>query len=1089
MRTKHILTALVLPALFAACTADDFNEPITGNGVADRALLSEDFKLNFGGADTRFSAGEGSGLEFSYEVGDSIGGAIIDSYTPGTGGAEDKYDVVSYISTNHPFVLDANGEWAINHTMVEGNYLFYYPYNQQNHARGAIRYSIPVMQDLSGKDGAFDPKAAIEKYNMGVAAQFLDKEDLNANVQLVNIFGYAKLKIALDNAYAGGEVDKIVLMPADASKYFHLNGQINNNAVSVLFAEYGKDAKKFQTALEAKTTTASFCLDNTATGYYDEELNTPSPVIVAKAPAGTKMEVNAQNIKTFETYIVMPAANYGSVDIYLYTTDGDVYKGGDNINIVRNAVTTVEGDLDSTNELIYVVTSEKDWNDYVSLLKKNDVANFIIATEDFSVTNTTKFPTNGAEIRVSGNLNISGDDVKDMQYITAEKITVKKGAKLTTNGTINVGKWVDDDNNPSTPKVWDQTDASVENNGTLVVTPAYDENDKVINYEGLGKVINNPGASLTVEAETVAAFVLENEIDATDEDMAHGTVTVNGELALNAGSYNDGEMTIAATGEVSGTLSNNGEYIYPAGAADDDVKGRFTPSIVNNGTILAMGEMSNEGDITNNKGAEISCDKRATNAKFVNLGKIDAKDGSKLLITENANTTDEGEVILEKLGQQNWDIEGAQGIIAYTMGASDKSIDFTTTGKGITKLYVNADLTITKYGDLKNIVVAADATLTVPAAVTLAEMTVEEGAEATIVATPAKTGDPAATTISSLTVEEDAVLNVNNPNELTATAVNNDGTIYVGGKFTTSTLEGEAGEGTFRTTSNQGSITFGKTTPTGDEAKFYEAIGTFVNEWLENTKVTGVDSWDDVTVEKIAASTWDTTSGWNGNAATALVNAYKAWKTDATTTNADVPELLNEYEAEVKDAISAAEAAANKKLAEELAEMNNAWLSGAVYVQAKAGDALNKIMSTTNTTTSVDAGFKTYLTETKYTTKPMSLSANDYKVTAVPAYSYIETYETANVYKVVATLLQFVGTSGQWNANITESKLKEKGGVVTAYEILYNEYNKSTSALGASDKLLIKNSGIVSDELATEILTKWNYTTDQVTYLIDEVIK
>ena len=165
MRTKHILTALAIPALFAACVADDFNEAVTGSDMAQRALLSEDFKLNFGGADTRFSAGDaGAPLEFSYEVGDAIGGAIIDQFDPTQTDPVKRFPIVPYVSTNHPFVLNAQGEWAIEHTMVEGNYLFYFPYNENNHARTAPVYSIPVMQDLSDKDGKFDPKAAVEKY-------------------------------------------------------------------------------------------------------------------------------------------------------------------------------------------------------------------------------------------------------------------------------------------------------------------------------------------------------------------------------------------------------------------------------------------------------------------------------------------------------------------------------------------------------------------------------------------------------------------------------------------------------------------------------------------------------------------------------------------------------------------------------------------------------------------------------------------------------------------------------------------------------------------------------------------------------------
>ena len=57
MKTKHILTAMVLPAMFAACTADDI-EGLNNVQQPERAVLSENFSLNFGGVESRLTAGE-----------------------------------------------------------------------------------------------------------------------------------------------------------------------------------------------------------------------------------------------------------------------------------------------------------------------------------------------------------------------------------------------------------------------------------------------------------------------------------------------------------------------------------------------------------------------------------------------------------------------------------------------------------------------------------------------------------------------------------------------------------------------------------------------------------------------------------------------------------------------------------------------------------------------------------------------------------------------------------------------------------------------------------------------------------------------
>ena len=1090
MRTKHILTALVLPALFAACTADDFNEPITGNGVADRALLSEDFKLYAGGADTRFSAGEGSGLEFSYEVGDSIGGAIIDEYQ-----GNDVYDVVPYISTNHPFVLDANGEWTINHTMVEGTYLFYYPYNQQNHARGPIQYSIPTIQDLSDAEGNFDPKAAIEKYNMGIGTQFLDKEDLSANLQLVNIFGYAKIQLTLDNRYAGGNVDKIVLQAKGTSK-FALNGQIDNEIHDKLFNKLETSAKDFQEGLKNYTETANFCL---ASGtYYDPELNTPSTVIVAKAPEGTALEVDGQNNKTFETYIVMPAAAYQDIDILLYTTNGDVYHTGEtDFTIVRNSVKALEYNLTKSDVVPYVVTSEADWNDYVALLKKNQnsedgtPATFIIASEDFAISNDTKFPTNGAEIVVESDLKVAGDNVTIKNVTVKGTVTVEEGAKLTTDGTFGA--------------------TTVENNGTLVVTPAYDENKKVINYDELTTVVNN--AALEVAEEAVASFALQNDIDVKTAALAHGTVTVNGELALTTGSYNDGEITIAATGQLSGEFTNSqstregGEYIYPTTVADEkDIKARFTPSITNNGTILATGAVVNNADIENAKGAEISCSKTASGAEFTNGGTINLKDGSRMLITENKD----GEVILEKLDQTNWSIEKGQGIVAYSTSATDTSIDFTKNGKGITKLYVNGNLTITKYGNLKNIVVVADATLTVPAAATLAEMTVEEGAEATIVATPAKTGDPAATTIGSLIVEEDAVLNVNDPNELTATSVANEGVIYVGGKFTTDTKEENAGDGTFRTTSSTGSINFGDAAGSEAEQDYINALQAMVQARVSQGALT---TWDDVTEKVLENGTW-TTGSW-ATLATAAMNAYNAWA-EPEAKYTDIQKFIDEVfekDERTENILNEYKTIGANGMASVIAEQipDNEWIDNSgvrVYTKATKdvkfaaiADGSNNIM-VNDFATKVNAidenEVKVYEASETLTADEAAarnraiwlslkdVEGDDVKEAWIPACSYIGTYEGATEYDIMALMNKFKTTDTDvWNEDITENNLKTDTGFIKAFKALYNAYYDET--IPAADRREIDEATLES--YADEVLGEnWTYKSGQLATLYNAVV-
>ena len=1049
MRTKHILTALVFPALFAACTADEFNDSITNGSTAERAQLSENFKLNFDGADTRFSAGDpDESLYFAYEVGDTIGGAIADQYFGG-----DNYTVVNYISTNHPFVRNAAGEWVINHTMVEGNYLFYFPYNENNHSRGAVHYSIPVLQDLTGEDGKFNPKAAVEKYNMGVGLQFLDKEDLSASLTLANIYGYAKLQLKLDNTYAGGEVDKIVLQ--DNGRGFALNGQISNEKVASLFKSSDPDA------LKNATTTARFSIAS-GESFYDATLNTTSPVMVAKVPAGTTLKVDAQNNKTFETYIVMPAKVGYNVNVYLYMADGSVYEAENvTFDVLRNKIKTVSKNLVHAENAPYVVTSEKDWNEYVALLSKDDKAEFIIAGDDFSITNDIKYPTNGATIKIEGEVKVSGDDVT-MKNVEADKIVIEEGAQLTTDGTLSA--------------------TTVENNGKLIVAPAKDENGKVTPYE-LGTVNNMPGATLVVDKDAQAQFALNNQIE-NKEALNHGTVEINGMLTLNGVSVNSGMIT--NNGSLRGTFTNNGKVDYPQGASADKIKNSFMPTIVNNNEIFATGVVTNNGLVENNKNAEISCSKVGY-ADFTNNGTIDLADGSRMLITNNNN-----EVILETLNQANWSIEGTQGIVAYSTTASDagKSYNFESVGKGITKLYVNGSLGIQKMGKVKDIEIAENATLSLTKGLSLSgALTVKEGVDAVIVTENA--------TVSNLIVEKGATVTINKDNNLTATTVENYGIVYVGGTFTTKTTEEDAKAfgGEFRSTSSQdNNIKFGKTDDQLAQENFNNALTALVNAWLQNTGLIGdgqtIDNWSEVNGNVMASTDWETDIEW-------VKTAVKAFKSvTGYYTDADIDGILtNElYAAVINTAVNTAKSTADGLLSTAISKMDNTWVGSEVYKQTKAGDTLDKISNGSN---SIDTEFAGYIngaaTAIAGNNKLLWLSAKSLtKATSVPAYSYIETYETADVYQAIklwkeVTEKYYNGDSTlipDWFKKANEYRFATQTNTTNTMVRMKNFYNEINKVDTTGDLLLGQELKPLK-ELAEEVVLEWNYTNEQIQSLTE----
>ena len=1069
MRTKHILTALAIPALLAACVADDFNEAITSGDMAQRALLSEDFKLNFGGPETRFSAGEGSGLDFSYEVGDKIGGAIIDEFSFGEGGKK-EFKVVPYVSTNHPFVLNEQGVWSIEHTMVEGNYLFYFPYNENNHARTAPTYSIPVMQDLSGKDGKFDPKAAVEKYSMGVGAQFLDKEDLSASLQLVNIFGYLHLNIVVDNHFPDGTVDKVVLQAPDGQK-FTVAGQLSNKKISDLFGllKEPNGQKLFDEKLEkGMLTTEAFAIQETEEeGYeedakfYDDEMERYSTVIVGKAPEGTKLSDIGQGNKGFETYMVIPATdglgtngqpNTGLVTIYLYTNEGDIYSetvSMDKFYVTRNKVRGLTVNVDKAESVPYVVTSEADWNNNVAMLNRSqngeNAAKFIIANNDFAITNNTKFPTNGARINITaGDLKVTGNNVT-IKNVSAGTVIIEKGAKLTTDGTFAA--------------------KNVENNGELVFAPVYDEEDtdKVVDYTyatdedknvaGVKEVSNEATGKVTVSEKAIATFKLTNKID-KDKASIHGEMTIakDAEVTLTSGSTNTGLIT--NNGTLGGNFTNDQEEIIEAaGVPDEENTNRYTPTIVNNANIrISDGNMANNGLVENKQGAEISCVYQA-GASIANAGKIDLAVGSRMLITSNAN----GEVILHALNQANWTIQSKDGVVAYETTAADNTtagIDFEKTGMNITKLYVTGSLNIAKMGsklnDIEMTEDATDATLILPekAAWSNGTLTVKEGANVVIAEAKASTEGM---TLGILNVEKKATLTINETYTLNVAEVDNDGTVYVGGTLNaTETDENNAGDGKFLTTSGtSGQINFGGEPIKDDDVK--KALANLYATWIGNTgsiSTNGEISWDNVvaimTGTVKGGTEWTTTGVWK-TAMDAVVTAANLKLTEGRELDEFRKYLQSDAVTKViTNTVNTAKTAADELLKNEIEKtVTLNWLGANVYLEKTANNIIEVGTENSDNPTTLAEGFEAYIGSatgflsgrgnSNKAEKEMILSAKSYTYTAgdEPDFSYAPAYAGTTEYDVLNALNQIAKYENENNAGAADKWFGESSAWYT----------------------------------------------------------
>lgn len=251
MRTKHILFSMALGATLAACTAEeDFKVADNGNSAgADlsiRPVIGTEFVLGEGNPTTRMAVGDGENdYRPEWGEGDRLGAAIIDmaKYTSAAdyeaqletadGDVVKLYGVVESYGCNNAYTTADGTSWSAQYPLVEGNYLFYAPYNENLTLRYPLSTRVPMMQD-----GTEEKSALNEFYQsdnvVQVAYRFLKAgETQRPSITMYNIYAYPMFTITnnfdgylFDNSteskagerYSGAiTVDSIEFVEVDAS--------------------------------------------------------------------------------------------------------------------------------------------------------------------------------------------------------------------------------------------------------------------------------------------------------------------------------------------------------------------------------------------------------------------------------------------------------------------------------------------------------------------------------------------------------------------------------------------------------------------------------------------------------------------------------------------------------------------------------------------------------------------------------------------------------------------------------------------------------------------------------------------------------
>ena len=239
---KSLFYSVAIAAAVTSCTQEVIDVP--SNNVQDLSLRPTLGEVVLAGdleVESRFATGDGALAVF--EEGDKLGAAIMDKplYTGmsdyNTVDAKQNYEIVNYYSSNSAFT-NKGGAWYLNEDqpLVEGNYMFYAPYNQAMQLRTPFEVCVPAKQDASTAKAALD-----EYYASGsvvkVGYQFLAADGGKAqkpSVSMQDVMAYPVFTITNNfKGYLIGLDNKVAAFEGGSIKVDSIQLLSNKNAVVV----------------------------------------------------------------------------------------------------------------------------------------------------------------------------------------------------------------------------------------------------------------------------------------------------------------------------------------------------------------------------------------------------------------------------------------------------------------------------------------------------------------------------------------------------------------------------------------------------------------------------------------------------------------------------------------------------------------------------------------------------------------------------------------------------------------------------------------------------------------------------------------
>lgn len=596
MKTRKYLSALVLPAVFVACTNEDLDFTKQGTELPKGLVELNDPSFTVVSGDnqnpmTRLTT------DGKWEASDEVGVGFINWFVSGVGsnqyasGTRHPSDNGwanavngSNLYANHR-LYRSNDAWKFETVVYEGLHYAYYPLQGDHTSVAPLTVTLGETQEF-GKEDEFITKGLFAVSPLYDLENDAAGKAPKATFALNTISN--RLKLNLELANAGSVIDPIVIkkVTIKATKAAGADNEIFGQKAVILggklpVADYtaqlawegladnhaDKTAAKLAEAIatDAETTATNFANNllgaTTALDYAAPNARTAAMSSDVKGHTGltSTSKTYGVNLFTFpvdgtddsEKLTVTVETNYGTVTIESGANATDAADSKDQQQIIKDnngklasLIKILNGESDAPKGTDGKAISFRDYGKYAGTTLKLDMAKAelteIAVANDAEWTEAVKI---ASQVNTVTTINVNGNVTADLTNLPANvtTINVADNKTLTISGDIKNELEIVQGGNGSNLKVAEE--ASLNIKGELLEATAVEFD---VAFNNFGTVTVDNYSTLT----TTANGTIDN----------HGEVINNGKLVLNALFTNckDKKGVASADHTCTGILRNNG---------------------------------------------------------------------------------------------------------------------------------------------------------------------------------------------------------------------------------------------------------------------------------------------------------------------------------------------------------------------------------------------------------------------------------------------------------------------------------------------------------------------------------------------------